>query len=311
MEKLISVIIPVYNVEKYLSRCIDSVLKQTYTNYEIILVNDGSTDDSGRICDNYSKTKANIRVIHKENAGLSHARNIGIENATGSHVYFLDSDDYITPDCLQVLYENMQGNKASVSCGSFGFFDDNGLYNEDKSLNKVYTYVGRDACVELLYGRKFYTSSCNILLKREIAIKNLFPIGKFHEDEMTTFRYFLDTPKVVITEKHTYFYYQREGSIMHTFGQPVIDEIMSADYYVEFCMKYDQNIYRASLFKKYNLYHHVLTNYPQLKKYKRKLYDICLRYLRENAFSILMDRRGPIRNRLIAFRYIFKGEPND
>lgn len=304
MEKLISVIIPVYNVEKYLSRCIDSVLKQTYTNYEIILVNDGSTDNSRKICDDYSKNNANIRVIHKENAGLSHTRNVGIENATGSLVYFLDSDDYIAPECLQVLYENMQGNKADVSCGSFGFFDDNNINCEDKSCNNVYSYIGRDACIELLYGRKFHTSSCNILLKREIAINNLFPEGKFHEDEMTTFRYFIDATKVVITEKCTYFYYQREGSIMHTFGQPVIDEIMSADYYVEFCMKYDQEMRKASLFKKYSLYHQVLSNYPQLKEVERELYDVCFKYLRDNAFSILMNRRGSIRNRLIAFRYI-------
>ena len=111
---MISVIIPIYNVEKYLSDCIDSVLNQTYSNLEIILVDDGSTDNSGKICDSYEKKYSNIKTVHKKNAGLGYARNTGLEHATGDYVMFLDSDDYLDNDCLAILMKYMIDNSLDL-----------------------------------------------------------------------------------------------------------------------------------------------------------------------------------------------------
>ena len=114
-EELISVIVPVYNVEKYLEKCIDSIINQTYQNLEIILVDDGSTDGSGKICDEYSRKDNRIKVIHKENGGLSDARNIGIKNANGGLIGFIDSDDYITENMFEVLQKDLRKYNADIS----------------------------------------------------------------------------------------------------------------------------------------------------------------------------------------------------
>lgn len=306
MNPVISIIIPVYNVEKYIRRCLNSVLAQTYKDYEIILVDDGSSDKSSVICDEYAEIESNIQVIHKDNQGPSHTRNVGIENAKGQYVYFLDSDDYIIPECIEILYKNLTDKRADISCGSFGFFDDYNSIPNDRSANDISDYSGRDACLRLLYGKQFNTSSCNLLLKKEIAIQNLFPVRKYHEDEMTTFRYFLAASKVVITNQPTYYYYQREGSIMHCFGQPVYDELFAADYYVDYCKEIDNDIYKASLCKKFYLYNETIKNYPQLKIENLNLYNETIFYLRRNVFSMILDLKVPIRMKLVAVKYLFK-----
>lgn len=304
MQPIISVIVPVYNVEKYLKRCMDSIFAQTFNDYEVILVDDGSTDKSGMMCDDYAENNTNIFVIHKENKGPSHTRNIGIENAKGQFVYFLDSDDYIIPECLEILYKNINTTHSDVSCGSFGFFDEHIPVKLVKDSNVIRSDTGKSACTKLLYGKVYYTSSCNILIKKEIAEKNLFPVGKFHEDEMTTFRYFLDSSKVVITKKQTYYYFQREGSIMHSFGQPVIDELLSADYYIDYCKELDKDLYKASLCKKYYLYSETIRNYPQLLEFYPDLYSQVFSYLKSNMFQILMNFNIPIRTKISYFQKI-------
>jgi glycosyltransferase involved in cell wall biosynthesis len=116
----ISIIVPVYNVEKYLEKCLKSILHQIFSDFELILIDDGSTDSSGRICDEYLKRDSRIKVFHKENGGLSSARNYGIEKSTGKYIGFVDSDDYIAKDMYEVLYNNLQRENADVSmCGNY------------------------------------------------------------------------------------------------------------------------------------------------------------------------------------------------
>ena len=125
MEKpLISVIVPVYNVKQYLRRCVDSILKQTYENIEIVLIDDGSTDESGAICDRYAQKDVRVKVIHKENGGLSDARNKGMQEARGEYFAFVDSDDYIAKDYIAYLFELIVENKAQISlCGYLKFIE--------------------------------------------------------------------------------------------------------------------------------------------------------------------------------------------
>ena len=307
MNLKISVIIPVYNVEKYLERCIDSVLRQTFEAYEILLIDDGATDASGMICDEYASKYANITVIHKANKGLSDARNVGIDKAKGEYIYFLDSDDYIIPKCLEILYSNIKECDAELSCGGFGLFDDE--HPADDTIvgkNKLLKCTGEKACIELLYGKEFYTSSCNILIKTSIAKENLFQVGKYHEDEMTTFRYFLDSSLVVKTSARTYYYYQREGSIMHSFGQPIIDEALAGDYYIKVCTQKDKKLEKPALCKKFFLYVEIIENYPHIKEENPEFYRKLIEYVKKNIMSILVDFRAPWSIKKIALKYIIK-----
>lgn len=307
MNPIISVIIPVYNVENYLRCCVDSVLAQTFQEYEILLVDDGSKDSSGKICDDYAQNNNKICVIHKSNQGPSHTRNVGIENAKGEYVYFLDSDDYIIPECLEILYANIVKYNADLSCGSFRVSDvQHPIITKAFKTGKITKRNGKEACRLLLYGKDYYTSSCNILIKTDIARKQPFPVGKFHEDEMTTFRYFLEASLIVKTNIATYYYYQREGSIMHTFGQPVIDEAEAGDYYVEVCGRINKELLKAALCKKFFLYVEIIENYPQIQYTNNDLYDHLISYIKKKQASILFDADTPFYIKKIILKHLTK-----
>ena len=309
---MISVIVPVYNVEKYLKRCVDSILAQDYEDYEVILVDDGSTDQSGNICDAYAKNHKNVKVIHKENAGPSGARNVGIKEADGDFVTFIDSDDYISNRYLFVLDSLIKRYNADLACARFESVGDSDDLNklEQKARKKQSNeriYYGRKACKALLYEKDFQTSSCNILLKTKIAEENLFPIGKYHEDELTTFRYMLSANKVVITDEILYFYYQREGSIMHTFGKPVIDEINAAENYVVVCRGLNsRTLLNAAYHKKYDLIRQTLVNYPELKENYPDYYNNAKKYLLDKSIKILFGFNSSMSNRKFAIKLLVK-----
>lgn len=137
MQEKISVIIPVYNVEKYISKCLDSIVNQTYKNIEIIIVNDGSTDRSGLICDEYAKRYNNIRVFHKENAGVSSARNLGIDNSSGEYIAFVDPDDYIDKNMYEILHKELIKSKSDISMVSFSYIKEEKIIDEDNSKDEI------------------------------------------------------------------------------------------------------------------------------------------------------------------------------
>lgn len=137
MKEKISVIIPVYNVEKYIKRCLDSVINQTYKNIEVILINDGSLDNSGLICNEYAKKYNNIKVVHKENGGVSSARNLGIDNASGEYIAFVDPDDYIDKNMYKILHEQLIQSKSDISMVSFSYIKEGKIIDEDNSKIQV------------------------------------------------------------------------------------------------------------------------------------------------------------------------------
>lgn len=217
MNTLVSVIVPIYNVENYLKRCVDSILAQTYKNLEIILVDDGSTDHSGLICDGYVGRDARIKVIHKKNGGLSDARNCGLDQATGAYYCFIDSDDYIMQNTIQNMYENMNNNNSEIAvCNMIRFFD-----NGEKQV--FYKPVDK---IQMLYGEeRFQTlrqpSVCNKLFKAELFHNLRFPKGKFYEDTYI-YHVLADRSKcIVLTGFDGYWYYARQDSIL---GQPIYTE---------------------------------------------------------------------------------------
>lgn len=171
MNGLISIIVPVYNVEKYIERCIDSVINQTYKNLEIILVDDGSNDKSGIICDEYAKKDSRIKVIHKENSGVSNARNKGLDNATGQYIAFIDSDDWIEPDMYEYMMQKMiENNVDMVRCQLKKIYEDGRTAISYKVSNQIYTNMKEERIgmiLEVLNGRILPCFS-TMLVKKEI-----------------------------------------------------------------------------------------------------------------------------------------------
>lgn len=213
----VSVIVPIYNVEPYLRRCVDSVLAQTLSELEIILVNDGSSDGCPSICDEYAGRDSRIKVIHKINGGLSSARNAGLDAATGDFIAFVDSDDYIAPEMVENLMNALQEATADISiCGiqrvdefysptgktdTYGFQ----LLTGMQALDKLYTndYV-------------YFTVACNKLFKRFLFSSYRFPVGKLFEDGYAAFRYYFVSKTVVCLPDCLYFYLARSNSITTT-----------------------------------------------------------------------------------------------
>lgn len=213
---LISVIVPVYNVEKYLKQCIDSIINQTYKNLEIILVNDGSKDNSGIICDEYSKKDSRIKVIHQENKGASVARNRGIKESKGEYISFIDSDDFITNDMLDILLSMCIENQCGISkCETIDIKDRN-MPKVSRSNNvKVYdsNYILND-----IYEKKpiFNPAPCNKLYKRNLFDKIKFEEGIIYEDEAIMCQLIFYAQKIAITNDILYCYFLSPKSVMRS-----------------------------------------------------------------------------------------------
>lgn len=284
----ISVIVPVYNVENYIRRCVESILQQKYQEFELLLIDDGSKDSSGYICDEYEKRDERIRVIHKENGGLSDARNVGIFAATGEFVTYIDSDDYVSDEYLTTLLQVQQEGDYDIVCASFTFFsDENDDIFKNTSSGEKTIYSGVEACKALLLGELF-TSSCNMVIRKSIAEKSMFPVGKYHEDEFTTFRYFLSAQKICKINKNLYFYYQREGSIIHSFGKAVLDEIEAADNYCIVCADVNNDLLKAANKKKYSMFLQILRDYPQIKNSYVDHYRMIIEYIKQYRWYIIL-----------------------
>lgn len=229
-QELISVIVPVYKVEKYLERCVESIRRQTYSNLEIILVDDGSPDRCPEICDGYVKLDSRIQVIHKKNGGLSDARNAGIEIAKGKYIGFVDSDDYIHPEMYENLYKAIVKYRADISvCGVKKVYSEQYII-EEQNILEVKRYDGRQA-VANIYDAELYLESVvawNKLYRKELFISIRYPKGKIHEDEFTTYRLFYESDRVVRVNVQYYYYFQRKDSIMGKVNNEISDTVLDA-----------------------------------------------------------------------------------
>lgn len=207
----ISIIVPVYKVEKYLKKCVDSILAQTFSDFELILVDDGSPDNSGRICDDYAKKDARVRVVHKQNGGLSSARNAGIEVAKGKYLGFVDSDDYIAEDMYELLYKAIIKEEADLSiCGIYDVYE-----GKDPIIKPTIkkTVTAEEALLLILQGNIISVHAVNKLYKRELFSTIRYPEGKYHEDSFIIVDLLNQCHKVAIDSEQKYYYYHRLGSI--------------------------------------------------------------------------------------------------
>lgn len=246
---LISIIIPVYKVEKYLEKCIESVLKQTYTNLQIILVDDGSPDNCGKICDEYAKKDPRIEVIHKVNGGLSDARNVGIAKTKGKYIGFVDSDDYIKEDMYEILINLIKEYDADVSiCNLYDVIDGKEYIRNNE--NGIQEYSRLEILKEVLLDKNIQSYAWNKLYKKELFDEIKYPIGKKYEDIGTTFYVFEKCNKIVVTSEPEYYYLKRSDSLVNN-----VTESTVLDYTDIIIQRYLYTQKNIEELRKYNNYY--------------------------------------------------------
>ncbi|MFZ7121852.1 MAG: glycosyltransferase family 2 protein [Eubacteriaceae bacterium] len=225
MNNIISVIVPVYNVEEYLEKCLNSISIQTYTNFEAILVNDGSSDYSGDICDKYAKKDNRFTVIHRLNGGLSAARNTGLKVAKGQYICFVDSDDWIREELLEKLINLLENLEGDISQCDF-FSDENNDFYE-KEVIRCYS---KDQYMIKLLEDQLPSYFWGKLFKREVFNNQIFPEGKTYEDLLLLPKIINNTKKIIVTNQKYYFYYQsRLDSITNNPSNRVKNQVAIAE----------------------------------------------------------------------------------
>ncbi len=268
MTPIISIIVPAYNVEKYLSRCIDSVLVQTFSNFELILIDDGSTDHSSEICDKYAAKDSRIKVIHKENGGQSSARNTGLEIATGKYIGFVDSDDWISTDCFEYLYTLIEKFNADAVSADFVFAYENKPFSfqSDKNPKEKIIASAEDILCYYLKQDKMHGKNdfavWGKLFKRELFHELRFPTSKIFEDNIINFKLFQKCSRYVKSTKKIYAYFQRD--ISTTKSILTLKHLALIDVSKEMLTIAEKN-------------------YPECKK----LHNLCKRKIAMSYFSVL------------------------
>lgn len=215
MNDLISVIVPIYNAESFLVRAIDSIIDQTYTNLEIILVDDGSPDNCPYICDEYAKMDHRIRVIHKENGGLSDARNMGLDMARGKYVVFFDDDDVLNKQFVEILYNICEINNCDIAQCDFLMTNDESILMPPQNNMRVKFFEPQETMKDFAIEANLvkYWVVWNKIYRRELFDDVRFPIGKNHEDMYTTYKLLWKSKKTAVTNLYLYYYFQRSTSM--------------------------------------------------------------------------------------------------
>lgn len=242
---MISIIVPVYKVEPYLRQCVDSILNQTYRDIEVLLIDDGSPDRCGEICDEYAKKDQRIRVFHTENKGLSAARNLGLREAKGEYIGFVDSDDWIEPDMYEVLLKRMQETGADISvCGMWYEFVNRSI---ESNCNECMYGSDKESMYALICG-DIKTQVMNKLWTLHSALQLQFPEGQVYEDISSVYKVILRVDKIATVHQSLYRYRQRKGSIARVYPMKNLMDYWNAyhDRY-EHLMKDCENIVRGDI----------------------------------------------------------------
>lgn len=298
---LISVVVPVYNVEKYLNRCVESIKNQTYENLEIILVDDGSPDKCPKLCDDFKKNDKRIKVIHKKNGGLSDARNRGIDIAKGKYITFIDSDDYVKKEYVELLYHTLKKFNSDISICSHSVEYENGSII-DKSCNIEKAYSKEEALENMMYGKNIDTSSWGKLFKIELFNKIRFPINRLFEDSATTYLLFDLAEKISYSGKSMYFYEIRNDSITSSnFNSKKMDLIISTKEMYSFIERKYPKLIKAAKRRLMYSYLSTLTQMIKSKNVDKNLKNNVYTYIKKNRKEILSDNNIPKRDRYALF----------
>ncbi len=286
---MISVIVPVYNVEKYLARCVDSILAQDFSDYEILLIDDGSTDSSGKICDKYEEKNSCIRTVHKQNGGLSDARNRGIEESAGEFICFIDSDDYIAKNMLSTLYRLIIDNDADIACCSaMDVF-------EGKEVSQVKEC--REFCCDQTESYKYLLrgdglpSACNKMYRKTAISDIRFMVGKLYEDSFFTPAVLKNVKKMAVTTASLYYYFRRADSITtKPFTEKDFDELESYNICYKIVSELCPDALPCVYFRCNYAHFRLLDKMLQRDDYKTiPQYREVIKYLRKNVLRIIRD----------------------
>ncbi|MGX7112127.1 glycosyltransferase family 2 protein [Gemella cuniculi] len=287
----ISVIVPVYNVEQYLEKCVNSIINQTYKNLEIILVDDGSTDSSGKICEKLAEKDARIRVIHKENGGLSDARNKGIEVATSNLIGFIDSDDYIDNDMYEILLKNLMDTDADLSmCGHYDVYNN---IPESQVVNKKTWELNSEKAIKMVMKAKILSvTAVNKLYKKSLFSDLKFELGKIAEDAFIMIRLLDKCEKIVATNEKKYYYVHRENSITtQKFSKKFLNVIEAYEQNSKIIKEKYPSLAGVAQTRLNWAYFYVLDRLLLDEEYKdEKLEKELIGYLKNNTKNILTDK---------------------
>ena len=289
MRDLISIIIPVYNVEQYLKQCLDSVINQTYKNLEIILVDDGSTDNSGKICDEYALKDNRIKVIHKQNGGVSSARNTGLNVATGEYIGFVDGDDYIELDMYEYLYSLNKTNNTSLAICNFYIEEDKKITNVKPITNKY--ILDANEMLKCSFKQLF---SWNKLIEKNLFNQLYFPENISYGEDMTVcMELFIRAKKISYGNKNKYFYRQHFQSVTNNLKWEAknLDVIYQINKFIEYAnSKKLKNFYNRLLADEADISLLFLKKCILSKPFDLKSANILFNGLRKNIFYYLKTK---------------------
>ena len=296
MIPMISVILPVYNIQKYLPKCMDSLFRQTYTNLELILVDDGSTDQSGTICDNYKESDKRIKVIHKKNGGLSDARNAGIESAQGEFITCIDPDDYVDDDYISYLFELISKYNTKMSIAQHRVHYDNGTIKDMGSSGDE--ELDPERCLErLLYHDVIDTSAWGKLYHKSLFSDVKYPKGKLFEDIGTTYKLIMQCDRVAIGYESKYNYVFHNNSIVNgVFNIKKFDLLEMTDEMGKNVLKKYPTLKEAVLRRRVYARMSTLNQMLNAKGYEKERKDI-IRFIKKYKNDILKNPKAPFRDK--------------
>lgn len=304
---LISVVIPVFNVENYISKCLKSVVNQTYKNIEIIIINDGSTDDSRKVCKSFVGLDSRFKLFDKTNGGLSDARNYGVSKSNGEFITFLDSDDYIDKDYVEYLYTLLEKNNVKMSICQHRTIFSNGRV-EDHTYHGIEKVGSEEVLRRLLYSNEIDTSTWAKLYERKLFEDIIFPVGKTYEDIATTYKLIIKAKYVAVGRKEKYNYVYRSQSIVNkNFNLNKLDLIemtnnMGNDVINEF-PSLAKGVTRRKVYAEMS----TLNQFNGVKKYPKIRKNI-IEQIRSNGYKVLSDANSPLRDK-VAIILLYLGYP--
>lgn len=247
LEKKISVIVPIYNTEEYLEKCIQSLINQTYSNLEIILVNDGSKDDCGKICEEYAKNDLRIKYIYQNNMGVSAARNTGLKEATGDFIAFVDSDDYIENNMYEILYNNIKETNSDISIVASNYIKDNKVIGVNTNSDIKKKVLNTNEALKIFFSpNDFGNGLCDKLISKQLFGEERFKDNvKNGEESYIIIKLLCNAKKIVYENKPLYNYVQRKNSSTHTVISR--DGVKAAKFVADYIKKYNNNLYKLAI----------------------------------------------------------------
>lgn len=299
MGGLISVIIPVYNVEDYFSQCMDSVLSQSYEKLEIIVVDDGSIDGSGKMCDDYASKDSRVRVIHRENGGQSVARNSGMEIATGDYIAFVDSDDVLHLDYFKVLMGLMTSADVDISSvGMMRFSDKPDLLMKHICNPSTKIMTGEEAMESILYQNKLDASPCCKLFKKKVIGNLRFPEGIIYEDLALIYRIYEQARKVIHCKSEYYFYRIHSGSTTGNFSLRRADVLDVTDEIVAYIGTHHPQLLPAAQDRKFSANMNILMLMTRSEISSPELIARCWSNIRRLRWKSMSNSKVRLKNRV-------------